>query len=190
MRDAKIEPTCEVVGSALSTRPNLRRMMNDVSPAMAVNAILLPFTLLAAGVAGEAQPKVLRDFRDTALIELSPDGHSILTSNLRRVKCVDGKNSCFNQVLSVYDAATNKLIGQLISSKPLLYGITNYFLTPEFVDQGRVRTIQSTWDNRRNATIYVSLTWDSISGTEHRTPIEFPRISGISVMSMMGIYWG
>ncbi len=151
-------------------------MMNNRCRAN-INGIVLALALLATGIAGEAQPKVLKEFKNAALVELSRDGHLILTSSFRPVKCVNGKNSCLNEVLTVYDNTSGKILGELISLKPSSYGIPNRFLPPEFVNQREVRTIESTWDIQRKRSVNVLLIWDPISRSEQRSPIEieFPK---------------
>jgi WD40 repeat protein len=138
------------------------------------SSILLPFVLFTAAAA-EDQPALIREFKDTALIELSHDGHLILTSRLRAVKCEDGKKGCYKEVLTVYDNASGKSLGELISQNPSSYGTPDLFWKPEFVDQGEVRTIQSTWDKQRKSLVYAALKWNPISGAEQRSPIDIPK---------------
>jgi len=64
------------------------------------------------------QPTVLREFKDTALVELSRDGRLILASSVKTVKCGDGKRGCYNEILTVYDNASGKPVGELVSQEP------------------------------------------------------------------------
>lgn len=168
-------PYAEVVGSFPRLPVPVKNEQATPSKRRQYNAA--PLVLLANSIVGEAQPKVLKEFKDVALVELSHDGHLVLTSSLRPVKCIDGKNNCYSEVLTVYDSASGKVLGELISLKPSSYGIPNRFLTPEFVHHREVRTIESTWDIQRKRSVNVLLIWDPISRSEQRSPIEieFPK---------------
>lgn len=160
----------------LSMPPHTCRRTNQLRRATVVNrTILIPLALLVAGMAGDAQPKVLREFKDAALVELSEDGHLILTTSLRLVKCADEKHTCYSEVLTVYDSTSRKSVGELISTKPPCYGVANRFLTAGFVRQGEVRAVESACDSQRNSWSYALLTWDPISRSERRSPIDFPK---------------
>ncbi len=147
----------------------------DQRPASALKGVLLPLALLAVGATAEPQPRVLREFKNVALIELSADGHWILAASFRRVDCSDTRSACNSEVLTVYDTASGKPVGELISPKSPPYGIPNRFLTPSFVEHGKVRTIESTWDGQRKDLNFVLVIWDPISRSEQRRPIEFPK---------------
>jgi hypothetical protein len=139
----------------------------------AAHAVLFftPLALLTA----EDQPKVLREYKNVALIEFSGGGARMLTSSMKPVPCANGKTGCYNERLSVFDGANGKLIGEVIAQTAPSYGIPNRFLTPRFVDQSQVRAVEATWDDKRRLMVSTLLTWDPASGETKREPVEFPK---------------
>ncbi|HEY4363302.1 MAG TPA: hypothetical protein VGN17_20205 [Bryobacteraceae bacterium] len=147
--------------------------MPDWTKVRVLIGVLFPLFLVAMRLAGEEQPKVLRQFKNSSLVQLSPDGTFILTSSMRRAKCAEGKNSCGSEVLTVYERASGKSVGELSAAGSPVYGIPNRFLTPEFVDRGKVRTIESSWNDQRKSLDYTRTIWDPASKTEQRSSVAF-----------------
>jgi hypothetical protein len=135
---------------------------------------VLLYLSLAATAFGE-QPKMIREFKRAALVEVSRDGRWILTSSFREIECLHGQQHCFSDVLTVYDNANRKPTGEILLRKPSQRGIPNRFLSPEFTDAPNVRAIESTWDDQQRGNAYAILRWDPILKSEERRAVTFPK---------------
>ncbi len=143
--------------------------------------VLLSLQLLAVVAIGEDQPKLCAEFKDTALVDISRDGKWLLASSRRRIKCADGKDRCYNNVLTVYDAATGKAIAELASKRNNIDPEdieSALFLAPEFVDGRKVGTVELNWDAQRKQTVQEWLTWEPASGLKELAPTELPKDFG------------
>lgn len=127
------------------------------------------------------QPKVVREFKDSALIDISRDGQWLLASSRQRVKCADGKDLCYDNILSVYDAATGKTIGELASKRNNIDPKdleSSQFLSPAFIDGRKVGTVELYRDAQRKQSVQEWLTWEPVSGLKEIAPIELPKDFG------------
>ena len=140
--------------------------------------VLLALQLLALVAVGEDQPKVVREFKDSALIDISRDGKWLLMSSRRRVKCADGKDLCYGNILTVVDAATSKMIGELASKRnnddPKDIE-SSQFLTPAFIDGRRVGTVEVYRDAQRKQSVREWLTWEPVTGLKEAAPTKLPK---------------
>lgn len=148
---------------------------------MRLRVLLSLQLLVVVAISANDQPKVAREFKDSALIDISGDAQWLLASSRRRVKCADGKDLCYGNILTVYDAATGKTIGELASKRnnddPKDIE-SSQFLSPAFIDGRKVGTVELYRDAQRKQSVQEWLTWEPVSGLKEIAPTKLPKEFG------------
>src|ERR1022692_4201802 len=132
--------------------------------------IWLGIASLAFVVFADGGVSLVRAYKDAALIEISADGRLMLARRDARkiTDCPDRRPYCSADVLEVFETATGKSAGQLVSRGGFNFGLAR------FLHDHTVLVVEQDWKSSP-----VRIEWEPASGHRSEASLAVPKDGGL-----------